>query len=199
MDEAPPPQARKTQKSDWRAELSEDDWKQEPSLTPTAPREEAPELMDVEATLGAWKRFLVELSTADKIAFFASLGTWLACFFPWRQSASEGEVLGFASRGLAVLLLASASCAALVLRARGLRPTRIPVLALWSAQLGGMGFAVLLALIDLVVSIDTTVVRAPIGNAEVWASSPSFGVFFAIASGGLSVLGTLLGLRTAKL
>jgi hypothetical protein len=184
-------------KGDWRAALSKEDWEQDELGSTKPPPEPVLRPMDVDATLRDWRDFIFAMGTADKIAFFGIIGMLLACFFPWRETVREGEVLGVASRGFLVFLLAAVAQASIVVRVRKLFPKR-PVIMLWAVQLGAIGVAELVSLILLVTSFNSKLVVARFGNEMVWASKPSFGVILAIAAGAVAAFGTVIGLKDVR-
>jgi len=195
MPDAPQRPAGPREQVDWRSQVSQEEWGAHGAGGPPPPAKfQADKGLDAEALMGDWKSFLGELSNADKIGFFGAVGMALACFFPWRETAHQGDSLGVTSLGIITALCAFGACAAIVVRVRnkmkGVNPT-LP----WAAQLGALGFGVLWAFVFIIISWDSQLTRADIGNEEVWMSKPSFGVFFAIASGTVAVLGTLLSLR----
>jgi hypothetical protein len=179
-------------KRDWREEVSADDWNQ----MSNGPREQfvADKAMDPDDVMGDFKRFVFELSNADKLAFFGSVTMFLACFFPWKETVADGEVLGLMSLGIVVFGLSAVAMAAIALRARKTFATLNPIVP-WVAQLGAIGFGELWCLVYMRLSWDSTITRSPVGNFEMWASKPSFGVILAFLSGIVAGLGTIFGLR----
>jgi hypothetical protein len=186
-----PPQPAKPR--DWRDELSEED-KLAMARVPESAVFMPDKAMDPDDVMGEAKRFIVDLSTADKLAFFGSTTMFLACFFPWKETVREGDVLGLTSLGAVVFVLAIISMLAIAGRVRNLFAKVNPLL-LWIGQLGAVTFSGVWCLIYMKLSIDQTVVRAPIGNEEIWASKPTFGVILALMSAAVATLGTVLGLK----
>jgi hypothetical protein len=65
----------------------------------------------------------------------------------------------------------------------------------WVVQLGGTGFGSLWCLVYVKMSWDSTLVRSPYGNFDMWASKPSFGVIFGFIAGVVGALGSVAGLK----
>lgn len=196
MPDAPPPVKRETKpKEDWRKSVSEEDWNQ----MPQGPKKEfvPDKAMDPDDVLGDAKSFIFELSIADKLAFFGTVAMFIACFFPWKETVSEGEVLGLTSGGIVVFGLSGVAAAMMVIRVRKIFPKMNPLFP-WIAQLGAVGFGMLWCLVYVKASWDSTLARSPIGNYEVWVSKPAFGVIFAFLSGAVAGLGTLFGLKDSS-
>ncbi len=187
-DEPPAPRPRQ----DWRSQVSEEDWK--------ANEGKAPEKFVVDKTLDAndamvqTRQYLADLSTADKLALFGTSLLLLATFLPWRETVSEGDVLGVFSSGILVTALSAGALGGLVVRTRKLMPQVNPLLP-WIAQLGCVGVAGVWCLIYMMLSWDPTLARSPIGNYEVWVSKPAFGLILALLAGITSIVGTIFGLK----
>jgi hypothetical protein len=190
MPEAPAREQR-AGPSDWRQKVNQDDWNEMPQREPEA--FVADKGLDPDDVLQDASGFMMALSAADKLAFFGAAAMLLSTFFPWKESVTEGEVLGVTSSGLVVTLLSLLSLSAVVLRVRRAFPVN-PVLP-WVVQLGATALSLLWCFVYVRLSWDSTLVRAPIGNLEVWASKPTFGVIFCLMATGVSGLGTVLGLK----
>lgn len=191
MPEAPARPAQKQDKADWRSQVSQADWDemQQKDREVFVPDK----AMDPDDVFGEARGFFGSLSTADKLAFFGTGAMLLSTFFPWKETVQDGEVLGLLSAGIVVTLLAGLALAAMVLRVKKAFTVN-PILP-WILQLGCTGFACLWCLVYVKMSWDSTLVRSPIGNFDMWASKPSFGVIFAFLSGAVGGLGTLAGLK----
>jgi amino acid transporter len=160
------------------------------------PGERARALDPDDVLLGA-REFLLGLSPADKLTFLGASTMFLACFFPWKETEREGQVLGLMSLGVVVFLLSLGALALVVLRSRR-HDRRANPLGFWVLQLGAIGAALLVCVVDAVASHDNTLVPAPLGHVEVWVSRPTFGVVLAFLAGLVAGLGTLLGLREGR-
>jgi hypothetical protein len=148
-----------------------------------------------EEMLGDLKRFVMtELGRSDKLAFLGALVTILLEFVPWRSTALDGDVIGFVTSGFLVLLSAIVTLSAIGIRVRKVMPQLNPIVP-WLAQLGSVAFSVLWCLIFIKLNWDNTQVNAAEGNQVLAISSPSFGVVLALISSGVSMAGTLMGLK----
>ncbi|MBL8915724.1 MAG: hypothetical protein JNM17_33805 [Archangium sp.] len=193
---APPPdedyEPPKSNKNDWRSQISEEDWK--------ANEGKAPEKFVVDRTLDAndamtaTKLYIWELGLADKLALFGSAVMLLATFFPWKETVSQGDVLGVFSSGILVTVLCAISVAGILIRTRKTMPTLNPIIP-WMAQLGAVGVAGVWCLVYMKLSWDSTLAQSPIGNYMMWVSKPSFGLIFALLAGIVSIVGTIFGLK----
>ncbi len=195
MPEAPPAAPRGSVRRDWREEVSQEDWDAMPRRP--APAFVADKALDPDDVIGQAKTFIVGLSTADKLAFFGSATMVLACFFPWKETVAEGEVLGLLSLGVVVFGLSVAALSAIVVRVRP-RPRATNPLPSWVAQLGAIGFSELWCVMYAVTSLDTTTARSPVGNFEMWVSKPSFGLILAFLAGIVALAGTVMGLKETR-
>ena len=194
MPEAPPasvPSA--TAGRNWREEISQEDW----NAMPQGPRAEfVPDrAMDPDDFVHSARAFLAGLSTADKLAFFGSATTFLACFFPWKETVADGEVLGLLSLGVVVFLLAVASMVAIAVRVRS--PSENSGL-LRLGQLAAVVFSELWSIGYAAASVDATSTQSPVGNFEMWVSKPSFGLVLAFLAGLVAVAGTVMGVKEAR-
>jgi hypothetical protein len=190
MPEAPA-RPQKVEKSDWRSQVSQSDWDEMQQKD----REKfvADKGMDPDDVLNDARGFFAMLSSFDKLAFFGTAAMLLSTFFPWKETVGDGEVLGLLSAGIVVTLLSGLALASMVLRVKKAF-TVSPILP-WILQLGCIGFAVVWCLVYVKMSWDSTLVRSPIGNFDMWASKPSFGVIFGFMAGVVGGLGTLVGLK----
>jgi hypothetical protein len=121
---------------------------------------------------------------------------FFACFFPWKETVAEGEVLGLMSSGVAVFALSATAIAALATRARA-APGANP-LAAWVVQLACVGLSLVWCVIYARLSWDSTPARAPIGNYEVWVSRPALGLALAFLAGVAAAGGTVFGLKESR-
>ncbi|MEW6430120.1 MAG: zinc ribbon domain-containing protein [Myxococcota bacterium] len=190
MPEAPARQVRK-ESVDWREQVDESDWKEMNQRD----REVfvADKGMDPDDVLKDARGFFAELSAADKMAFFGTAAMLLSTFFPWKETVTDGDVLGLLSAGVVVTLLSLLALVSMVLRVR--QSFKVNPLLPWIVQLACTGFGVVWCLVYVKTSWDSTLVRSPIGNFDMWASKPSFGVIFGFMAGVVGGLGTLLGLK----
>ncbi len=171
---------------DWRV-------KDEPRVAP--PR--APSgyhMVDPEDFWGEVKGFIAELTTADKLAFIGAFSAMISCFFPWKDTITEGEVLGLMSLGAAVFGVTLVILIAIVIRVRKVMPA-LHALIPWLIQFGGACFCIVWCLVYIKLALDTTMARSPIGNFERWVSSPSAGVYIALMMSVVMLGGTLMGLK----
>lgn len=178
--------------NDWRSQISEEDWKENQGKT--AERFVADKAMDPDLALGETKRYLLLLPLADKLALGGTVALLTCTFFPWRETVSEGEVLGILSSGFLVTVLSSIALAGILIRTRGSMPTLNPLLP-WVAQLGCVGVSALWCLAYTAMAWDQTKAMSPIGNYEVWVSKPAFGLVLAIIAAIIAIVGTIFGLK----
>jgi hypothetical protein len=181
------------------SEVKEDiDWRQmsKDAVAKMKPQEEfkaesaaTPEQLAAEA-----KSLFKNLGFADKIAGGGAVGTILSSFFPWKETFDQGDHLGLMSLGAPVFLAAIAVASAVMIRVKNMMPKANPM-TLWLTQFGSACFCVLWCLVFIKTAWDPTRTRSPVGNAEMWASSPSMGVVLALLFSLAAVAGTLLGLR----
>ncbi len=140
------------------------------------------------------KHFVRELRTSDKLAFIGAALTAFTAFLPWKETASEGEVLGLMSLGVASFIANGVAMAAIAVRVRNAMPRLHPVIP-WLVQLGTVCFGLIWCLVFMKVSYNGTQVPALIGNQVVALSKPVFGVFFALLTQLVALGGTLMGLK----
>ncbi len=188
-DDAPPPTS---QKQDWRAQLSEADWKENAGKEREA--FVVDRQLDPDSAMIETKKYLWELSFADKLALGGTAVLLLSTFFPWKETVAEGDVLGVFSSGILVTLLAAAALGGILVRTRKMSPTLNPLIP-WILQLGCTGFSGLWCLVYMRLAWDPTIAQSSIGNFEVWVSKPSFGLILALLSAIASIVGTIFGLK----
>lgn len=177
------------------ASVAREDWhaREEPrGLAPGRPS--AGGMVDPEDFWTEAKHFVFELSLADKLAFTGSFAALISCFFPWKDTITEGEILGLMSLGAAVFGVSLLIILAIVVRVRKVMPA-LHALIPWLIQFGGACFCIVWCLVYVKLSWDSTMARSPIGNFERWVSSPSPGVFIALLMSLMTLAGTLMGLK----
>lgn len=190
----PEPKAAENAAGDWRSRVDPEEWNQMPAAQRGEPEKfQADKGIDPDDFLSGMRLFVESLSTGDKLAFFGAVATVLSCFFPWKETVSEGDVLGLAGPGLVTFLMACGTLVSLTVRVN--RSLKVNELLLWAAQLGSLSMGILWAVVSITQSWDPTLARAVEGNQEVWVSKPSFGVILAVLAGGLTGVGTVLGLK----
>lgn len=191
MPEAPPRPVKKA-----RAEPEEDwHWKEDPNApAPSLKGPGATGVADPEEALNDLRRFIGDLTTADKIAFVGSLGTVIATLFPWKDHITEGEVIGVMTLGAAACVVSLLMIAAIVIRVRGSFRSLAPIVP-WLVQFGGACFCVVWCLVFVKLAWNSGVGRSTEGNFDRMISIPSPGVFIAILTSIVALGGTLLGLQ----
>lgn len=192
MPEAPPA-GEKPKRDDWRQSVAAEDWGPDRGAPVAAPRQKT---LDADDYLGHIKQFVTGLTLADKIGFFGALATLVACFLPWKDSVTEGDVLGVGSAGFLVALTSLAGMMGVIMRSQ--QSVKVNAMLLWVLQLGSAGFGMLWCFICIRLAWDSTQVHAAIGNEMVWASKPAFGVYIAILTGAATIVGTVLGLKESQ-
>src|SRR5690606_23714299 len=138
--------------------------------------------------------FFRELGPSDRLAFFGAGLVAFSCFFPWKSTLEEGDVLGLMSSGVVAFITSGILMGAVAIRTQRFMPKLHPLIP-WLVQLAAAAFTALWVLIVMRLSGDATEVPSPIGNYTMMRSSPSFGAWIAVLASGVSVVGTLLGLR----
>lgn len=170
-----------------------------PVAEPPPPRQRplvAPDRsIDPQALLEDIQLFVKGLPRADRIALYGTVGVLLACFFPWKETVNEGEVLGLFGHGIVTFALALAALVALVQRARGAVANALP---LWVVQLGGIGLGLLWSLVSVRLAWSTAPLESFRGSAEIFSSRPSFGLGAALLAGAVAAGGTVLGLKESS-
>lgn len=179
-------------KQDWRSQLSEADWKENAVKEPE--KFVADKTLDANEAMVETRQYLFSLSMADKLALFGTSVLLIATFLPWRETVSEGEVLGVFSSGALVAVLAGIALGGILVRTRKTMPDLNPLYP-WMAQLGAVGVSGVWCLIYMMMAWDPTHARSPIGNYEVWVSKPAFGLILALLAAITSIVGTIFGLK----
>jgi hypothetical protein len=151
-------------------------------------------MMAPEEALKEAGAFFGTLPTADKLALAGAALVVLFSFFPWKETAADGEVLGLLSTGAVALGAAVALAAALLLRSRKAMPSLGPVIP-WLIQLAAAAVCVVSCLVFIKASWDGRRVASPVGNYELAVSRPSFGVVVGLIGGLVALGGTLMGLK----
>ncbi len=167
----------------------------EPDLyVPPSSASNTGEILAPEVLVDDFREFVGVLSLSDKVAFAGAALVVLSAFIPWKETAEEGEILGLMSLGLVAVLSACGLMGTVALRVRRLMP-RLNVLIPWLAQLGLSIFTILWCIIFMKLSSDTTEVPSPMGNAMIFNSAPTYGVYLALLGALGSLAGTLMGLK----
>lgn len=178
---------------DWRSKVAAEDWNQMPASQREPEQFQPDKAIDADDFIGGLRHFVDTLSSGDKLSFFGCVATIISCFFPWKETVVDGDVLGLAGPGLVTFLMACLTLVALTVRVN--KSLKVNELLLWAAQLGTLSLGVIWALVSIVQSWNPTLARAVEGNQEVWVSKPSFGVILAVLAGALTGVGTVLGLK----
>jgi hypothetical protein len=140
------------------------------------------------------RAFVGELTHSDKIAFAGACVAAVSCFLPWKETATDGDVLGLMSTGVGTLIGAAAVIGAIFVRVRRTMPKINPMMP-WYAQIGMAAFCVLYTLFFIKASYVNTMVPSALGNQMVMNSSPSFGSVLGLLSSIGAVAGSLMGMR----
>lgn len=173
---------------DWRV-------KDDPNRpAPARPNQSGYHMVDPEDFWGEVKGFVSDLTLADKLAFIGAFSAMVSCFFPWKDTITDGEILGLMSLGSAVFAVTLVIIVAIIVRVRKVIPA-LHALVPWLIQFGGSCFCIVWCLVYIKLSLDTTMARSPIGNFERWVSSPSAGVYIALLMSVMMLAGTLMGLK----
>lgn len=138
--------------------------------------------------------FFKQLGMSDQLAFFGALTIAISCFFPWKSTLEDGDVLGILSLGVVAFITSGVLMGAVTIRVQRFMPRLHPLIP-WLVQLASAAFTTLWILIYMRLAWDSTEVPSPIGNYTMMRSSPSFGAWVALIGAGVSLTGTLLGLR----
>jgi hypothetical protein len=150
-------------------------------------------VLDPEEFMASVKHFVLDLSASDRLAFFGTIALAFSCFLPWKDTTSEGEVLGIFTYGALTFALALGALTALILR---VRRSSDGEMTYWAIQLAGVGIGLLWCFVSLKLMWDKTISRSAIGNVETWTSTPSFGLVLGIVAGIVAAVGTAGGLKT---
>lgn len=176
---------------DWRSRVDPEAWNEMPA---SQKEEFKPDrAVDADDFLGGLKQFIAVLNPGDKLAFFGALTVVLSCFFPWKETVTEGEVLGLVGPGVVTFLMAVLVITFMVVRVN--KATKVNELLIWAGQLGALTLGALWTFATIINSIDRTLARSMEGNQEVWVSKPGFGAILAVFALGLTGFGTVLGLK----
>jgi len=174
-------------------------------LSPTMPTRYAPEspgarsatsyspVFSPEETMDDAKLFLGGLTTADKLTLIGGGLSLLCSFFPWKETAAEGEVIGLQSLGIVATGLMALAMAAVV--GRGRRSFHINPAAMWLVQLACSGGTIVWCLVFIKLSWDPTEAHSVDGNMLMATSKPAMGVYLGAAGGIIAAAGTLMGLK----
>ncbi|MBZ4417715.1 hypothetical protein [Myxococcus sp. RHSTA-1-4] len=135
------------------------------------------------------------LAGGDKVAFWGAAVVVLSCFLPWKETATEGDILGLMSMGAGAFALSIFVMTAIGMRVKGSLERLNPVVP-WMGQLISSFVCLVWCLIFIKMASDSTRVPSEFGNAEVMNSTPSMGVFIAVLGSLASLGGTLLGLKS---
>ncbi len=178
------------------APVARPDWrvKDEPRVAAVSSTPSGYHMVDPEDFWGEVKGFVSDLSLPDKLAFIGAFSAMISCFFPWKDTITEGEILGLMSLGAAVFAVSLVILIAIVIRVRKVMPA-LHALVPWLIQFGGACFCIVWCLVYIKLALDTTMARSPIGNFERWVSSPSAGVYIALLMSVMMLAGTLMGLK----
>ena len=152
---------------------------------------------DPEEVIAEGRAFIRALSRADKIAFFSAVGAMLTCVLPWKETSTEGEIIGLVCMGLITFLAALACAIAVIFRVRDVLPRTNP-LFLWLTQMLAAATATLWSLVFIPMSYDGKMVTSSIGNLQVALSRPSYGAVFGVVLSGVAAGGTLMSLKERR-
>jgi uncharacterized Zn finger protein (UPF0148 family) len=141
-----------------------------------------------------FREFVGVMGSSDKLALGGVGVIVLSAFFPWKETAADGDHLGLMSLGLVCILASLAIFGAITVRVRRLLPS-LNVLIPWLGQLGLSIFCVLFCIIYMKISTDASEVPSLMGNATVMNSSPSMGSYMALLGSLICLAGTLMGLK----
>jgi len=169
---------------------------QEYGQEPGARREEfrVQKMTSAEEAYAEAAGFMGRLNSSDKLTMVGIALVVLVSFFPWKNTAAEGEVLGLMSLGILGTVGALLAGASVYARVQRLLPNLNPVIP-WFVQLGAICFLILWCLIFIKISWNGTLVPAIDGNLQQPISKPDVGVYSALMSALLALGGTLMGLK----
>jgi len=203
------PQARKAKKTNGSADLDIPEPLPPPApLSPTMPTRYAPEspgarggpsyspVFSPEEAMQDARLFVGGLTTADKLTLIGGGLCLLCSFFPWKETAAEGEVIGLQSLGIVATGLMALAMAAVVGRARRSVPVNPAVM--WLMQLACSGATIVWCLVFIKLSWDPTEAHSVDGNMLVATSKPAMGVYLSAAGAIIAAAGTLLGLKDSS-
>ena len=141
-----------------------------------------------------FRQFVSILGVSDKVALGGVGMVVLSAFFPWKETAAEGDILGMMSLGLVCIVASLAILGTITLRVRRLLPD-LNVLIPWLGQLALSIFCVVWCIVFMKISTDASAVPSLMGNATVMNSSPSMGAYMGLLGSLACLAGTLLGLK----
>ncbi len=141
-----------------------------------------------------FRQFVSIMGFSDKLALGGVGMILLSAFFPWKETAAEGDILGMMSLGLVCIVASFAILGTITLRVRRLLPD-LNVLIPWLGQLALSIFCVVWCIVFMKISTDASAVPSLMGNATVMNSSPSMGVYMGLLGSLACLAGTLLGLK----
>lgn len=159
---------------------------------PEPPKKEAFTAPD--EAIADFSRFYRNLGFSDRLSFFGAAAVVISCFFPWKSTLDDGDVLGIMDLGVIALITGAMVMGAVAIRVQRVMPRLHPLIP-WLVQLAGAAFTTLWVLILLRLSWDSTEVPSPIGNYQMWRSSPSIGAWVGLGGAIVAMVGSLLGLR----
>ncbi len=185
------------------ASEKEADWHSKPAEPAPAPRPRAKASAREEIGIGYGaaeelaqeaRFFLQELSGSDKAAFWGGALTAISCFFPWKQTALEGDTLGFMGVGIPALLFSLLLCGSIWTRERdwASRTTRANT---WYLQFACAALIPLWTLVCIKLAWNPVLVRATVGISDIWTSKPGLGAIVALPCSVVALLGTFMGMK----
>jgi hypothetical protein len=147
-----------------------------------------------EETLEDARQFVRTLTTADKLTLTGSALMLVCSFFPWKDTAAEGELLGLETMGWVALCGMMVALAAMVARNRRLLVNASSALP-WLVQLAATGFSLVWCVVFIRLSWDSTLAPSIDGNIMVAVSAPALGVYLGALASLLGLGGTVMGLK----
>lgn len=168
-------------------------------FAPESPGARAPSYSPVfrpEEMVDDARLFLGGLTTADKLTLAGGGLIALCSFFPWKETAADGEVIGLQSLGVVATGLTVLAMAALLGRAR--RSLWINPALAWLLQLACTGATVVWSVVFIKLSSDPTLAHSVDGNMMVPVSRPAMGAYLGVVGGIISAAGTLMGLKDSR-
>lgn len=137
--------------------------------------------------------FVRQMPWFDRLGFFGAASVFPLGLLPWRETAADGELIGFFTAGIFVVLAAGGALFALVQRSRAESSARRSdgaSLAL-KLQTGAALFVLVFPFLFIPAVSDGTRMRALDGDLIVAASQPGIGASLVIGSGLLLMVGTV--------
>ncbi len=150
--------------------------------------------VSADEALEDFNKFVKSLAMSDKLAFLGAALAILTAFFPWRETAIEGDVIGLMSSGIVAVVFNAAAIFTIAARTRRIMP-HVQAPLWWLGQLGAVVLALVWCLIFMKTNWDGRQVPSSIGNELMAISRPAFGVFFALLFEIVALAGTVLGLK----